>query len=177
MGDALEFMQNANRILEKLPVVFTFLLLVVRFSTLMLMLPGIGAQQRGIGPKYSAILLFSFVSMYSSQVVPLPKDLALMFGMMISEVALGGCIGMVPMLMVAAVQNAGQIASTSMGLQAGSVMDPSTGTSVSQLSVIFGDLFILAFLFSGGHHVLFMAASGLNGRLVPGSFLVGDLNL
>jgi flagellar biosynthetic protein FliR len=142
-----------------------------------LLIPGIGAAQRGIAAKYSAILMFSLVSMYSSATVPLPTNLALMAGMILSEMALGACIGLIPLLMIAALQNAGQIASTSMGLQAGAVMDPSTGISVSELSKIFGDLFMIAFLYVNAHHVLIMAASGLNGRLIPGSFLIGESSL
>jgi flagellar biosynthetic protein FliR len=177
MGESLFFMQNVTKVLSNMSVVFTFILLVIRFSAMFLMIPGIGAAQRGIAAKYSAILLFAYVAIYTSPIVPLPSDLGRMVGMMLSELALGACIGLIPLLMVAALQNAGQISSTSMGLQAGAVMDPSTGVSVAELAKIFGDLFILAFLYTNSHHILFMAASGLNGRLVPGSFLVGESTL
>ena len=177
MGDTLIITAAAVKLLKNLDYAFTFILLVLRFSAMMLMIPGIGAQSRGLAPKFSAILIFSFVSMFHSIIMPIPKDMGLMVGMMLSELMLGATLGLIPSLMIAGVQNAGQLASTSMGLQAGAVIDPTTGGHISEVSRIFGDLLTISFLYVGGHHVLIYAASGLGGRISPGSFLIGEPSL
>lgn len=158
----------------QLDTAFTFLLLVARFAGMMLFLPGISAGARGLAVRYPVILVLAFASMYSTTIVPLPKNEWLFGGMILSEVIFGSVLGAIPMLIIACAQNAGQMASTSMGLQAAALMDPSLGTQVAEVSRIFGDLCIIAFLYTGGHHVVIYATSGLAGKIVPGTFLLNE---
>lgn len=177
MGADLSFLQGPIAILNNIDKAFTFMLIVMRYVGLIFMVPGIGAQAKGITVKYPAVLILAFASMYSTPIVKLPDNMALMFGAMISELLLGMAIGIIPFIFVAIVQNAGQLASTSMGLQAGALIDPSTGGQTADIARLFGDLLIIAFLFTGGHHVLIYAAAGMSGRLVPGSFVLGENTL
>jgi flagellar biosynthetic protein FliR len=177
MGGTEVLSSLALQIYGNIDRTFTFFLLVVRFSTALFLLPGLGSSARGIVIKYPLILMFALLSCITSPVVKLPTDLALMLGMFISEGMLGACLAAVPLVMIAAIQNAGQLASTSMGLQAGALMDPTTGTQISELSRILGDLAILAFLFVGGHHVILYGVSGLGGQFIPGTFLIGEATL
>ena len=177
MGDDLNFLQIPILLLSHLDRAFTFFLLVMRFSGMFLIIPGIGSQAKGIAGKYSVILIFAFVSMYSSPVVALPNDWVIMGAALLSELLLGFAMGMIPFIMVGVVQNAGQLASTSMGLQAGAVIDPSTGGQVADVARLFGDLLIIAFLYVGGHRVVIYAVSGMGGKIIPGSFVLGKVTL
>ena len=174
MGEDLSFLNGAISLLSHVDKAFTFLLLVLRFSGMFLLAPGLGGQARGLSVKYPAILVLSFAAMYSSPVVALPTSIGLMVAMMFSEVILGAVIGMIPLLVVAIVQNASQLSSTSMGLQSGAVIDPSTGGQTADIARLLGDLVVIAFFFVGGHRVMIYAVSGLGGRLIPGSFVLGE---
>lgn len=177
MGQDLVFLHGPLDLLHNLDKAFTFLLLVLRFSGMILVIPGIGAQAKGIAIRYPFILMLAFASMFSSPVIPIPKDVGLMVGAMASEVLLGLAVGMIPFICVGIVQSAGQLASTSMGLQAGALIDPSTGGQASDISRLFGDFFTLAFLSVGGHRLVIYTLSGMNGRIVPGSFVLGENTL
>jgi flagellar biosynthetic protein FliR len=78
-----------------------------------------------------------------------------------------------PTLIIAGVQTGGQLASTSMGLGAGQLMDPTLQTSTTQLARIFSDLLVISFLLMNGHHILLYVASGLGDQIVPGTFVLG----
>lgn len=177
MGQDLQFLQGPLLLFEHLDKAFTFFLLVMRFAGMFLVIPGFGAQMKGIASKYSAILILSTTAMYSSPIVPLPSDLGLMAGALVSEVLLGAALGIVPLILVGIAQNAGQLSSTSMGLQAGAMIDPSTGGQVADVARLFGDLMTLTFLFVGGHHVVIYTVSGMGGQIIPGSFVLGQNTL
>jgi flagellar biosynthetic protein FliR len=169
--------QGIQQLANNIDRAFTFFLLVVRFSGVILLIPGIGAGARGLAVKYPFILMLAFTSMFSTKIVPVPSNLIMMCGMFVSELFLGACLASIPLLMIAIVQNAGQLSSTSMGLQAAAVMDPSTGTSISEVSRIMGNLCVIAFILVGGPNVVLYTASSLGGKIIPGSFVIGEPTL
>jgi flagellar biosynthetic protein FliR len=143
----------------------------------MVLLPGIGMGERGIVVRSSAVIVLASVSTITSPRAEVPSDLALMLASAGSEYLLGSMLGLIPMLLIAGVQTAAQLASTSMGVGMGNVMDPTLGMQTSDLSRILGDISIVIFLLLGGHHVLIHAAAGLGGQIVPGTFIVGERSL
>jgi len=108
--------------------------------------------------------------------LPLPVNIGDMSLMLGSELLLGFVIGLIPFLFVAAVQTGGQLASTTMGLGAGALVDPTMGTTTSDISRITGDLVTILFMMVGGHYVIMYTLAGGEGYLPLGMLFVNDLN-
>jgi flagellar biosynthesis protein FliR len=163
--------------LERMEVGWTFVLLLTRYSSFLTICPGIGMGVSGVVIRLPAIIVFSFTSLMAGQLAPLPDNIALVVGGIVSEMCFGLTLGLIPALIVAGFQTAGQLSSTSMGMGAGQLFDPTFGTSLSELSKLMGDMVILTFLFLNGHHVVLLAVSGLEGEIVPGSFLISEQSI
>lgn len=123
-----------------------------------------------------AVLVLAFTAMRSGNYAEVPANGGLLVMQASCEFLFGMVIGLVPLLIIAGVQTAAQLASTSMGFGAGALMDPSTGAPVSDLGRICGDLSIIMFLMIGGDHVTIHALSGLAGDVQIGSFLPGEIS-
>lgn len=173
----MEFLDFVVYLTKHLDVVWTYLLLVIRFSAMMVLIPGIGMGNRGLRIRTTGIMAMAFASAFSSPVAPLPKDIIELLFTAFSEVLLGSLIGIIPHMIVGGVQLAGHLSSTTMGLGAGQLLDPTLGVSATSLSRIFGDLFIILFLAFGGHYLAIHAVAGLGGQIVPGTFVMGAASL
>ena len=165
------------RLLEHIDVAWTFLLLVTRFTGLMAFLPGLGMGVSGLVVRLPAILILSLAALSTSPVAPMPTDMALMMVSFLGEFMLGSAIGMIPLLVIGGVQMAGQLASTTMGLQPSQLIDPSFNVSLSDVSRIYSEIVIIIFMMLGGHIVAVQVAAGLGGQLIPGTFVPGDITL
>ena len=160
---------------NRLDVVWTFLLLITRFTALVMILPGVGAGERGLMIRLPAIIVISFACLIGREsYVPIPPDWGVMMLSVAGELAVGFLLGIVPFLIVAGVQMGAQISSTTMGLGVGNLIDPTLGVTTTDLSRILGDLAIIIFLVVGGHHAIIYAASGLVDSLPVGQFLITE---
>ena len=170
MDEIQQLLALPSRALANLDIIWSFGLLLARYSGLFLVAPGIGGGERGMFIRYPAIILLSAVSVPVSAYAPVP-DSPIDMGVQFScEFLCGLAIGLIPFLVIAGVQMGAQIASTSMGLGVSQLIDPTSGVQVSDLSRIYGDLSVIIFLYIGGHLALLQAASGLGGALPPGTF-------
>jgi flagellar biosynthesis protein FliR len=167
----------ASQFLERLDLIWTFLLLAIRWAGMMLVLPGIGGGERGMQIRVAAILVLSYASLVTSPMAALPADFFIMLAMASSEFLLGFGLGVIPAIIISGLQTAGHLTSTKMGLGAAQLVDPTLGINVTSVSRLLGDLGVLLFLFIGGHHVIIYAVSGMGGVLVPGTFVVGANSL
>lgn len=160
------------QITEYLPWTWTFFLVFTRFTMLLLMVPGLGMGATGLRVRIPACLAFASVACYSmKEPQQIPADFFILLSMVSAEAFLGLLIGMIPMLAVSGAQMAGQLASTTMGLNAGNLIDPTLGTPVSELSRIYGNLLTILFLYLGGHYTVIALASTTAGVLAPGEIL------
>lgn len=167
----MNFLDIPGHIAQNLDLIWTFILLFSRFSALFMVLPGMSEGQKGLLVRAPAIFVLSCVSMASTQRAALPEDPIIMAALVGTEFLLGFVLGMIPMLVIAAVQMGAQLATGTMGLGAAQLFDPTTGGSVSDLARIQGDLAVLLFLAIGGHYTVIYAASGLSGAFAPGAFI------
>jgi flagellar biosynthetic protein FliR len=165
------------RALDNLDMIWSFILLVVRYSIVFTILPGLGGGPQGLTIRIPAILVLSFASINESALAEIPANIAVMLLEVCSEVFLGLAIGLIPAMLIAGIQTAGHLASTTMGLGASQLIDPTMGISVTSLSRIFGDLAILVFLITGGHLMVIHTISGLGGEIVPGAFIITDFSV
>jgi len=168
---SFEFLLIPGKIVENLGVVWTFILLVVRFTALLIVIPGLGQGLGGTLVRTPAILVLAFSSMFSSPLAQVPENWTVLVLQIASEFALGAVLGLIPLLIVSGVQTAGYIASTTMGLQASQLIDPTLHISIPDIARVYGDLVVVMFLLTGGHHVAVHAAAGLGGQLIPGTFV------
>lgn len=173
----MDLLHVATHLNENLHVAWTFLLMISRFGAFFLLIPGIGMGAQGLAIRSSAIICLSFTAMFNKIYAPLPADMGIMLGQFFSEILLGLMIGAIPLMVVAGMQIAGQLASTTMGLGASELIDPTTGGSISDLSRMYGDITVIAFLMMGGHHVALHAVSSLNETIVPGTFLLTETTI
>lgn len=170
--DEQKFLLLPLHLLENVDLLYTFMLLVSRIAAFFVLVPGIGAGQRGMKVRFPAIVMCAAIGVTSSPSAVIPEDWAYALFQLISEVILGASLGFVPFVVLSAAQAAGQLASTTMGLGAGQLMDPTTGTSVSQLGRLFGDVIVLTFLLLNGHHIFLYILMGADGQLQPGTFII-----
>lgn len=158
-------------IFENMPTIWTYLLLVVRYTALFLIIPGVGGGMIGLSVRMPAIMVFAYVTVLSSPLAPLPTDGVIMLARFVSELLFGFTLGLIPVVALAGVQTAAQLTSGTMGLGAAQLLDPNLGVSVSSLGRILTDSCICLFLVVGGHYSVLYAASGL-GQIIPGTFMV-----
>lgn len=173
----METLNLATAILGNLNIAWSFILLIVRFSGFFFTVPGLGEGAKGMLVRAPAIAVLAFASMRSSAYTEIPGDVFMLILQVACEFMFGMFVGLIPLMVVSAVQMACQLASTSMGLGASQLFDPTTGGSVSDLSRICGDLTVILFLVLGGDHVVVKAVSGLGGTIVTGSYIPGEFSV
>lgn len=171
--EELRMIELVSQSADQLHYVWTYMLLVVRYTAFMSAVPGIGMGARGLPVRMPAILLLALATMLGTPAVPLPNDWLLFVSGIVSEVILGFLIAIIPYFIITGVQTAMSLASQTMGLGMASIIDPTMGISVTSMSRIFGDLVTILFLYLGGHYVVVQAVSGMGGTWVPGTFLLG----
>ncbi|NMC61840.1 MAG: hypothetical protein GYA55_01590 [SAR324 cluster bacterium] len=160
-----------QQLFQRLDLVWTFILLFVRYLSMMMLLPGISMGMRGLMVRVPATIALAIASVSTSRLAPVPADYVQVGWLIVAEILFGLVIGMIPYLIVSGAQMAGQLTSNTMGLAAGNLIDPSLGTGTTPLSLLMGDLVILTFLLLSGHHVAIYFAAGLGGAIPPGALL------
>lgn len=173
----MDFLNIPLLIAQRLDVGWTMVLYMTRFAALMILLPGLGAGMQGVAVRMPCIIILSLVSVSTGVYAVVPTDFMLMAAQILSEVLFGSILGMLPALVIAAVQTGMQLASVSMGLGASQLIDPNSGAQLSDVARIYAEVVIVMFLLVGGHHVIIYAACGLGGTIVPGTFLLGEQTL
>lgn len=163
--------------LERLDIGWTFVLLLMRHVTFLMIIPGIGGGMAGIVVRYPAAIVFALAAFTMESVVPVPTDMGTMAVQLLAEMILGAIIGLVPILIVAGAQCAGQVASGTMGLNGAQLIDPTTQANLPDLARIYGDIAILMFLLVGGHHVAIYQLSGVESAIRPGSFILSGAGI
>lgn len=137
-----------------------------------MVIPGLGQGVQGLKVRSASILVLAFTSVMTGTYASMPDNFAIMVSSLAMEYLLGFALGVIPAIIVAGVQTAGQLSSTTMGLGAAQLIDPTLGVNVSSVSRILGDMVILLFLLIGGHRIILSTMAGLGGEIVPGTFLV-----
>lgn len=138
---------------------WTFLLIFVRFSALVVTAPVFGG--RAIPPQLkvglAALLSLALTPMAKEFAPPIETDI-ISFGLLIvKEAAVGVLMGFVAHIVFYAVQMAGQFIDFQLGLQMGQILDPSQEHTGGALSQFLYTISILLFLAVDGHHVLIRA--------------------
>jgi flagellar biosynthesis protein FliR len=158
---------------ENLDVGWTFFLILVRLGAMFVLIPGLSGGPQGVMVRLPGLMAMSLAGVSVVAPIAVPAHLGILTQQVLSEIFLGGVLGMLPTFVIAGVQTGSQLASTSMGLGAGQLFDPTTQSTTTQLARIFSDLLVVSFLLVDGHHALLYAGLGMGGQIVPGTFLLG----
>jgi flagellar biosynthetic protein FliR len=158
-------------LLENTDALWSFVLLTIRYGVLLTLLPGIALSPSARSLRIPSVMVLALVSTIASPLAEVPESFGMVLVQAISEAVFGLAIGLIPQLIVSGVQMAGTLSSTTMGLGASQLVDPTLGGSVPALARLLGDLVILVFLLTYGHHAVIYAAAGLGGTVVPGTYI------
>jgi len=149
--------------------VFHFLLVFARLSIVFLLLPGISAAYVPIRIRLLFALLVTMLvlPMVKDMLPPQPAQAADLVRLIVMESLIGGFLGAVVQIIMAALELAGQMISTATGLANAMVDDPVTE---EQSSIVIGllNLAAVAIIFiSGVHHFMFAAMIDSYNLFVP----------
>jgi flagellar biosynthetic protein FliR len=165
-----EHINLGGYLLQNMDALWTFVLLTVRYGVLLTILPGLALSPSAKSLRAPAVLVLAFVSTQSSPLAHSPTQFGMLFAQVFSEAIFGLAMGLIPLMIISGLQMAGTLSSTTMGLGASQLVDPTLGGSVPALARLLGDLVTLVFLLSNTHHVVIYTASSMGGVLIPGTF-------
>lgn len=140
-------------------LVWTWFLYFTRFCAILFVLPGIGTYAVPSTFKVALAITIPICVLLSGTQLQ-PPDSAIMGCMLIAtEVLLGLALGLIPGFILASVMVAGQLTTTTMGLGAANLIDPSIGASVAILARLQNLFATIVFLALDGHHIIIKAAT------------------
>jgi len=148
----------------------TFLLLFVRVTTIMYLIPIFSAQQVPNQVRIAFGLLVTFVLYPVVPPIAAIGGLGELTGAIFSQVMIGFCYGFVGFLVFTGVEFAGEILDITVGFAVVNVINPLTSQSVSVLGEFELALASLIYLAVDGHHLLIEGIGG-SFNLVPLPYL------
>ncbi len=139
--------------------VLVAMLIFLRVSALMILIPVLGHKLVPQPVKTGLILLVTFLlyPVVSVHVQPIPAEPVSFVLLAVQEMLFAGVLALLANLIFATVQFAGQVMSIQMGMSIANVFDPATsaqGAIVAQFSSVFA---MLLWLSSGAHHMFILA--------------------
>jgi flagellar biosynthetic protein FliR len=138
--------------------IYMWMMVFVRAGGLISLVPVFSGQNIPMAIRIAVAAGLSFtVAGFVPTVASFPPDVLHLFFVVARELMIGLIMGAVSRLIFYAIEFAGQIMSTEMGLMMSSQMDPITHTSSSPVGVALFNLGVMLFLISGSHHVVFAA--------------------
>ncbi len=144
----------------------TFLLVLVRTSTILFMLPIISSTQVPRQVRFGLALLISFIIWRVVPPIAPLGGLGPLTAAVISQFVVGMVFGFISYLAFTGLQFAGEILDITVGFSIVNVINPLTSQTVSVLGEFELALVSLIFLIGDGHHYLFEGLAG-SFRLVP----------
>lgn len=149
-----------------------FLLVMARFSGLVLTAPILGSNNVPIQAKIGLIGMGAYLVTPTLPLLddPIPGE-ALPFALMAAgELIIGLIIGLVMQIVFAAIQVAGQVMDMQSGFGLINVFNPALGTQVPLFGFFFFILAVLFLLVTNGHHMMIRALVSTFDRIPIGGF-------
>lgn len=144
----------------------TFLLIVVRVSTMLFVFPVFSAKQIPILVRIGIAFLFAFILYRAVPAMPPLPDVAALVGAIVSQVVLGLIVGFVAYLVFMGIQFAGEILDIQIGFAVANILSPQTQQQVTVIGELQLTLATLIFLASDSH-LLMLQGIGGSFHLVP----------
>ena len=144
----------------------TFLLVLVRTSTILFMMPIISSTQVPRQVRFGLALLIAFLIWRVVPPIAPLEGLGALTAAIISQFAIGLVFGFISYLAFTGLQFAGEILDIQVGFSIVNVINPLTSQTVSVLGEFELALASLIFLIADGHHLIFEGLAG-SFNLVP----------
>ncbi len=150
---------------------FNFLLVFARLSLVFFMLPGISTAYvpQRLRLLFAVLVTVLVLPIVQNTLPPQPTQAAQLLWLIFSETLIGGFLGAVIQITMAALELAGQMISTATGLTNAMIDDPITE---EQSSIVIGllNLIAVAMIFiTGVHHYMLMAMVDSYNLFAPGA--------
>lgn len=153
----------------------TFLLVLVRMSAALVVIPLFGAngvpQMTKIG---LAVLMSLIVLPLSANPEPVSTELLVFASLVGSEVLVGLAIGVATALVFQALEMGAALVGVQMGFGIGQIFDPISGVQMASMTQFYRLLVTLVFFGIGGHHIVIVGLVQTFETVPPGS---ADLSL
>ncbi|MFN2449713.1 MAG: flagellar biosynthetic protein FliR [Candidatus Baltobacteraceae bacterium] len=138
----------------------TFLLIVVRVSSMLFVFPVFSARQIPVLARIGLAFLFAFVLSHTVPVMaPLPGTGELLAAV-VSQVVLGVIVGFVAYLVFMGIQFAGEILDIQIGFAVANIINPTTQQQVTVIGELELTLATLIFLASNSHLLMLQGIGG-----------------
>ena len=139
--------------------VMVAILIFLRVSTLMILIPVLGHKLVPQPVKMGLILMITFLlyPIVSQNVVPIKPEPLTFVLLAVQEMLFAGVLALVANLIFATVQFAGQVMSFQMGMAIANVFDPATSAQGAIIAQFVSVLAMLLWLDSGAHHAFLLA--------------------
>lgn len=134
-----------------------FLLIFVRVSAFIMVLPMMGGQTVPLPVKAFFILAISFILVPMVQVPEVDLGLGVLSLGILEEILMGLLIGVGTRFLFAAVEIGAEVMGVQMGFGLAHIFDPMASQQVSLIGRIHGMLAILIFFLVDGHHLILQA--------------------
>jgi flagellar biosynthesis protein FliR len=147
-------------ILTQPPLVWgTFLLVVFRVGTILMIVPIFGGRSVPAPAKIALSLLLALVMLplAAARVTALPDTMPEYLVMVARELLIGAVVGFGVLVLFTALQAAGHIVGLQMGFSLANVVNPLSGDHASLLDQFYALLAALIFFSINGHHALILA--------------------
>lgn len=152
----------------------TFVLVLVRVSTILLMLPLFSAAQVNSMVRFGLGLVVTIVVWSTVPAVTPLEGLGPLTAAIVSQVFVGFIFGFVAFLVFVGIQFAGEVIDLQVGFSIVNVINPITSQNVSVLGELELAMASLIYLAANAHHLLFQGLAG-SFTLVPLPFVsIGD---
>jgi flagellar biosynthetic protein FliR len=148
----------------------TFLLLVVRVSTMLFVFPIFSAKQIPLLVRIGLAFLISFVLYHAVTPIAPLGDIGALLAAVVSQVVLGLIVGFVAYLVFMGIQFAGEIIDIQIGFAVANVLSPTTQQQVTVIGEFQLTLATLIFLATDSH-LLMLQGIGGSLHLVPLPFI------
>ncbi len=136
---------------------YKFLLLLIRASFIIFVVPVIGTRTVPAMAKVALAMFLAYIAMPVAGNVVIPETVVGLVLVVLRELLLGVCIGFACRLIFDGIQLGGQYVGYMMGFSVVNVMDPQAETAVPLISHFESIVAVLVFLSIGGH-LWFMSA-------------------
>ena len=158
---------------------FVFLLIFARLGSAITVMPGFGASYVNPQSRLLFALSISFVlTPILAEFIPeQPTDPAQLGLLLIGEITVGLFIGLIPRIMISAVQTTGTILAMMTSLSNAFTQDAIAEQQSSILSAYLGVLAMMLIFVTDTHHIMLLAVADSYTLFVPGQALViGDMS-
>ncbi len=144
----------------------TFLLIVVRVSTMLLVFPVFSATQIPVLVRIGLAFLISFALFHAVPLMPALPGIGALLVAVVSQVVLGVIVGFVAYLVFMGIQFAGEIVDIQIGFAVANILSPQTQQQVTVIGELQMTLATLIFLATDSH-LLMLQGIGGSLHLVP----------